>query len=541
MNRGVTRRGCLAAAVAVSVGLPGSLRAQPGRDPGRPLLVVNARVHAAHPAGTGATALAVEAGRITMLGSDAALLGLRPAGARVIDAGGRWLVPGLCDLEADLLCAGLAYTRTLRWDGAGSLPVAIARLREHAAGAVPGAWVVVEGASPHADPWLSRLEDQALAAAVGSRPVLVLTGPGEALINLPAARRLGMDPGAGPLRLSGPAAVAAHAHALGAARDRAERDASVERLARQYARFGVTTVVDIGEAAYPDDYASLVRLNASGRLPLRVACFLSTVDERREADEIAEWTSAAFVGQGDRWLQLLGARIRSPEPSVIESALRSLARARWAWRVEVADRAAGGRVVEQVERLRERQSIDRLRWVVDLGGPLEVDAMNAMRRLGAGVCLSPARVGSERAADLIETLQAHGLATGLGGGGSRRAGLDAWRTIDWLAPSARGARPDLLREARVAALALATGGNAWFLGADGVAGALAPGRPADFALLDRDPFSAWDAGPTSMLTVAGGRITWAEGPFAELAPASPGRLPPGSSVERLPPYPRPAR
>jgi predicted amidohydrolase YtcJ len=265
VRSGDSRRRWLKLAASLAATAPLPLRGQPGRDPGRPLVVVNARVHAAHPAGNGATALAVEAGRISMLGSDAALLGLRPAGARVIDAGGRWLVPGLCDLEADLLSAGLAYTRTLRWDGAGSLPVALARLREHAAGLPAGAWVVVEGASPRVDAWLSGLDDGAIDIAAGGRPVLVVTAPGQGRINPPAARRLGLDPGAG-LALSGMAAQAAHAHALGAARDSAERDASVERLGRQYARFGVTTLVDIGEAAYPDDYASLVRLNAAGRL-----------------------------------------------------------------------------------------------------------------------------------------------------------------------------------------------------------------------------------------------------------------------------------
>jgi predicted amidohydrolase YtcJ len=536
VRSGDSRRRWLKLAASLAATAPLPLRGQPGRDPGRPLVVVNARVHAAHPAGNGATALAVEAGRISMLGSDAALLGLRPAGARVIDAGGRWLVPGLCDLEADLLSAGLAYTRTLRWDGAGSLPVALARLREHAAGLPAGAWVVVEGASPRVDAWLSGLDDGAIDIAAGGRPVLVVTAPGQGRINPPAARRLGLDPGAG-LALSGMAAQAAHAHALGAARDSAERDASVERLGRQYARFGVTTLVDIGEAAYPDDYASLVRLNAAGRLPVRVACFLATNDARREAADLAQWSSVPFAGQGDRWLQLLGARIRATEAGAIDSALLALARARWAWRIEAADAQALDGVLLAVDRLRERQSIDRLRWVVDIAREPDTTAMNALRRLGGGVCLSPVRLPGDAAPGLVDRLVEHGVPIGLGGGGSRRAGLDPWRMVDWLAPTLQGGDADRLREARLAALARVAAGNAWALDAEGVAGALAPGRPADFAILDHDPFVASPARQASRLTVAGGRVTWADGPFAEFAPASLARLPPGSSVDRLPPYP----
>lgn len=534
------RRRWLAAAAAAAAGIPRVARGQPGRDPGRPLVVVNARVHAAHPAGAGATALAVEGGRISMLGSDAAVLGLRPAGARVVDAGGRWVIPGLCDLEADLLSAGIAYTRTLRWDGVGSLPVALARLREHAEGLPTGAWVVAEGASLDADPWLAALDEAALAGVAGARPVLVLTGPAQVRLNRAGARRLGLEDGAATA-LAGAAAAAAHAHALGASRDAAERDASVERLARQYARFGVTSLVDIGEAAYPDDYASLARLNAAGRLPVRVACFLAAGDPRREADALAQWTSMPFAGQGDRWLQLLGARVRAVDPESVESAVRTLARARWAWRLEAGDSAGVDRMIERVERVRERQSIDRLRWVVDVGRPLSGETLNALRRLGAGVCLSPARAGRERAASLYGPLREHGVPVGVGGGGSRRGGLDPWRALGWLSPAVEVGDPGRLREARAQALSLATAGNAWFLEADGVAGALAPGRPADFAVLEQDPFAAWEAGPASRLTVAGGRITWADGAFAELAPANPLRLPPGSSVDRLPPFPRSAR
>ncbi|MBC7778953.1 MAG: amidohydrolase family protein, partial [Proteobacteria bacterium] len=92
------------------------------------------------------------------------------------------------------------------------------------------------------------------------------------------------------------------------------------------------------------------------------------------------------------------------------------------------------------------------------------------------------------------------------------------------------------------AFALASAGGAWFTEGEGRFGTLAPGRAADFAVLDADPFAGGDdrlLELESVLTVAGGRVTWASGEYVALQPARGALLPAWSSVERMPPYPRP--
>ena len=504
-----------------------SVRAQPAIDPDRSLVVINARVHAAHPAGTGATALAVESGRLTLLGSDAAVRALRPAGARVVDAAGRWLIPGLRDLDVDLLAGGLARSGVLHWDGLDSLPAALARLRDHSAGLPTAAWVVIEAVDQSVQPWLSGLEAAMLDAEVPRRPVLVRIGPERVLLAPAAARRLGFEPARVSV-LQGAAARAAYARARAAADDRVQRDAAVERHARAYARCGVTGVVDTGGATYPDDYGSLARLNATARLPVRVACVLAARDVRHEAADIARWTSTPFVGQGDRWLRLLGARLRATEATEIEGAMHALARARWAWRVEAPEPEAAAGWVARVDRVRERVSIDRLRWVVDLAQVPSAATLDGLRRLGAGACLSPARSPAPRAGALLAALGEQGIPVGVGSGGTRAGRVDPWRFVDWLADGLAGIGPAGTRAARERALAIAVAGNGWFLETDGVAGALAPGRPADFALYDQDPFESPGEALQSRLTVVDGRISWADGPYAGLAPA-------GASTDREPP------
>jgi predicted amidohydrolase YtcJ len=72
---------------------------------------------------------------------------------------------------------------------------------------------------------------------------------------------------------------------------------------------------------------------------------------------------------------------------------------------------------------------------------------------------------------------------------------------------------------REEALRLYTQGSAWFTHDDGKRGALAAGRLADLAVLSKDYASVATeeiGGIESLLTMVGGRIVYAAGPFAAL-------------------------
>jgi predicted amidohydrolase YtcJ len=90
------------------------------------------------------------------------------------------------------------------------------------------------------------------------------------------------------------------------------------------------------------------------------------------------------------------------------------------------------------------------------------------------------------------------------------------RTVDGL--PTRGAVELVSRED---ALRLYTKGSAWFTFDDDKRGTLESGRLADLAVLDQDYMSVptEDIGMlTSVLTMVGGRVVHAAGPFAELGP-----------------------
>jgi hypothetical protein len=78
------------------------------------------------------SAVAVREGKFLAIGSDGEVLALRGPATRVIDLGGRRVIPGLNDTHLHLIRGGLNFNLELRWDGVPSLADALRMLREQA-------------------------------------------------------------------------------------------------------------------------------------------------------------------------------------------------------------------------------------------------------------------------------------------------------------------------------------------------------------------------------------------------------------------------
>ena len=102
-------------------------------EPPADLLVTNARIYAADGAGTLHEALAVRGDRIAAVGRAADLERLRGAATRVVDAGGRSVVPGFNDTHLHLFEGGRAAERADLGEAA-TVEEVQSRLREFAAG-----------------------------------------------------------------------------------------------------------------------------------------------------------------------------------------------------------------------------------------------------------------------------------------------------------------------------------------------------------------------------------------------------------------------
>ena len=90
-------------------------------------------------------AVAIKDGKITEIGSNDEILPSRGEATRVIDCGGRTVIPGLNDSHMHPIRGGLNYNMELRWDGVPSLADALRMLKEQAARTPAPQWVRVVG------------------------------------------------------------------------------------------------------------------------------------------------------------------------------------------------------------------------------------------------------------------------------------------------------------------------------------------------------------------------------------------------------------
>ncbi|GAB1360821.1 amidohydrolase [Rhodobacter sp.] len=245
------------------------------------LVLVNADVVTLDPFAPRAQALAIAAGRIVALGGSAAMRALAGPGARVIDAGGRMVLPGLQDTHIHLQDSGFDYGGSAALDAARDVDALVALLAQFAASS-RAPWVTGVG-------WYTgvfndaNLTRQVLDRAVPDRPCFVYGSDGHnACINTAACAALGLvagtaDPPGGHFVLDpdGQPTGMLHEAAVSWVRDRmpAPTDADYAdgvRYGQALAnRHGITGVLD---ASVQERHVRVYRAMAkAGALTLRVA------------------------------------------------------------------------------------------------------------------------------------------------------------------------------------------------------------------------------------------------------------------------------
>jgi len=108
--------------------------------------LVNGKIITLDERSTIAEALAVRDGAIIAVGRSADIRGLVGPETRVIDLGGRTVIPGLIDSHMHAIRAALFYATEVNWIGAHSIPEAMERIAAAARAARPGQWIIVAGA-----------------------------------------------------------------------------------------------------------------------------------------------------------------------------------------------------------------------------------------------------------------------------------------------------------------------------------------------------------------------------------------------------------
>jgi predicted amidohydrolase YtcJ len=509
-----------------------------------------------------AQALAVSGGRIAAIGDTAGIRALAGPKTHVIDLGGRTVIPGLIDSHIHAIRAGLTYTTEVHWIGVRTLGEALARIRDKAATVPKGSWLVVAGG------WTERqfAEDRPPTQAE-----IVAAAPDHHVYVQLLYSRVLLDPGGyDALGIARDPALAAR---VNIERDRegkptgwligdaraisdlfnllprptfAQKVEGTRAFFRALNAVGLTGVIDPGgyNLSIPD-YQPLFEVWRDGGLTLRVRYSLCAPRRDHELEDFKNLTQVLPMGFGDDWLRFNGigenvtwGMYNNDTPTeaqkrqlfdVLQWAVSRGMTATFHWH---NDRAVH-HLLEVLERVNAQTPIADLRWSIAHLNDASPDSLKRMKAMGVGWLMQNAfyfrgeaflgQRGAEAAWHVPPIVSA--LRMGLPVGGGTDAHRVMWYSpfvsLQWMLDGktlggiAMRAPEEL--PTRMQALRLYSEGSAWFTFDERERGSLAVGRLADLAVLSKDYLTVPTAeigSIVSLLTMVGGRIVYADGPFA---------------------------
>jgi predicted amidohydrolase YtcJ len=516
------------------------------------LLLINGKVFTADPAAPWAEAVAISGNRIAAVGATIALNRLAGANTRIVDAGGRVVIPGINDAHTHV--GARLPGVSLKLDGDDpTLAQVTAAVRVAAASLPEGRWIYgTVGERVLGDPKATRftLDDAAPGRLV---KLSAWTGHG-VLFSTAGLRAIGIgdgdpDPPFGAYRrtqdgsidgrLDEYADLPAHRR-LAALVGREDTVASLHRLAVEAVGYGITSIQAMGNALPAADLAGLlpdVQVPIRWRI-IRFPITLTENDSPAHFKQLPRDPWPLITVSGVKWI-LDGTPVErfaamnagyadrpgwngtlDLPPADIDRALRRA--------LETGDQpmfhAVGDRAIDQLftsmERIAPVEQWQRLRVRIEHGEFLTRARFERAKRLGIVNVQNPAhltipeimtaRYGADRVATVqpLKSIVAAGIPLGLGSDGPLNPFLNMMFAI---------AHPNNPSEAltREQVITAYTTGSAYAEFAEREKGQLKAGMLADIAVLSQDIFTvAPDKLPatTSVFTMTDGKISVAQLP-----------------------------
>lgn len=511
-----------------------------------------------------AQALALRDGKISAIGNTATIRALASASTRIIELGGRTVIPGLIDSHIHAIRAGISYTSEVHWSDVRTLKQALERLQAAAKTTPKGAWLVVAGGWSERQFREDRRPTQAeISAAAPDHHVYIQKFYSSVLLDPAGAAALGIaDNPAWSKRLTMERDANGRPSGWLAGDNRAisdlfnllPRPTYAQKLAGTRAFFrtlnsmGVTGVLDPGGYNIEeDDYQPLFQLWRENALTLRLRYSLSAPRHDHELEDFKRLTQQRPMGGGDAWLRFNGigenvtwGHYNNDQPDAAQKA-----------RLETVLRWAAGQnmtatfhwhndrhvhhLLDVVARVNADTPVAPLRWSVAHLNDASPETLQRLRILGMGWLVQNAfyfrgeaflgQRGAEAARSVPPLASALRLQLPVGGGTDAHRVMtpNPFVALQWMLDgktvSGIAMRSAAETPTRLEALRLYTQGSAWFSFEETSRGALAVGQLADLAVLNRDYLGAplnQIGGITSVLTMVGGRIVYAVGPYAAL-------------------------
>jgi predicted amidohydrolase YtcJ len=509
-----------------------------------------------------AEALAVTGDSIVAIGKTAEIRALATPSTRVVDLGGRTVIPGLIDSHIHAIRAGLTWQTEVHWIGVRSLAEALERIRAKAAVAPGGSWLVVAGGWTPRQFAEQRAPTQAeVAAAAPEHRVYVqllysrvlLSPGGDAVLGVgqdevvAAGLAIERDGEGKPTGW-----LTGDNRAISNLFDRLPRPSLDQQIAGTRAFFsalnavGITGVIDPGGYNLPlDAYQAVRQVWRERALTVRVVYSLCAPRRDHELEDFQALMPPMFAG--DPWLRFngIGENVtwgmynnETPSEAQKEQLYRVL---RWAagrrltatfhWQNE----RSVHHLLEVLERVNAETPLAELRWSIAHLNDASLDSLRRMQAMKIGWLMQNAfyfrgeaflgQRGLELARVSPPIVSALDLGMPVGGGtdAHRVMWFSPFVSLQWMLDGktigGTAMRAPEQLPSRLQALRLYTEGSAWFAFDDMRRGSLAPGKLADLAVLSKDYLTvpAGEIGSiTSLLTMVGGRVVHADAPFATL-------------------------
>jgi predicted amidohydrolase YtcJ len=528
------------------------------------IALVNGKIITLDERSTIAEALAVRDGTIIAVGRSADIRGLAGPATRIIDLGGRTVIPGLIDSHMHAIRAALFYATEVNWIGARSIPEAMERIAAAARAARPGQWIIVAGGWTEQQFAERRRPTQTeLMAAAPDHPVYIQLFYSAALMSpagfkalnitsdadVPLGGKIERDAGGNPtgwIKGDNPTITALFDRLPLPSFD--ESVAGTRQFFRELNRLGLTGISDPGgfnlTAA---SYLPLFRVWQDRALTVRVIFSLFAQRPGKEPEDYQNLTQMLPMGFGDDMLRFNGIGenvtwgMYNNDSPTEEQKQQYYEVAKWAasrgmtltqhW----SNDASVHHLLDVFERVNRDTPIAGLRWSIAHLNDGSVANFERMKALGVGWLMQDAMYfggdalirtrGAEiaRRTPPIKTAMNIGVHVGGGTDAHRVMSYNPFVSLQWMIDG-RTVAGTPTRDAdelpnREEALRLYTQGSAWFTRDDGRRGALTAGRLADLAVLTKDFASIPTdeiGGIESLLTMVGGRIVYAAAPFATL-------------------------
>jgi predicted amidohydrolase YtcJ len=541
-----------------------------------------------------AQAIAIAGDKVVGVGARRDLERLKSPSTKIIDTGGRTIVPGLNDAHTHFIRGGLTYSQEVRWDGVPSLALALRMLREQAQRTPAPHWVqVVGGWTPYQfkEKRLPTLDE--INAACGDVPCFVMHLYDRALINKAGLRALGWnrdtpDPMGGLIARTGNGeptglliATTSLISLLGVFAKIPKLSAddqviSTRHMMRELNRLGVTSLIDAGGGGqnYPEHYQAIAKLAADKALTVRIGYTLMAQRPGREIEDYKGWLSQAKLYQGDDYFRLCGAgeytvwaagdvtnfaKDPLPQPPIMEEKLAEVltfvVSNGWPFRMHASFDFTAQRILGVVEKVHKETPVDQLRWGLEHCEGMTARTLERLQALGGSLGLQNrmsadgeayvAKWGKEAAEDApaFGRIKQMGVPFALGTDGNRAASHNPWVGIQWLVT---GKTQGGLRHAadrnlmgREEALRSYSAAGAWMSHEEDKKGTLSVGKWADLAVLNGDYLNVPEdriSQLSSVLTMVGGKVVYGEGKYASLAPPTLKVSPDWLPISRYPGY-----